>query len=170
MKKFGIIPFLFILMFAALENTLAQDAEVIYIPDEYQFEEKARVRGKNKDECGIQTHLASQIADGAKSVYAKVVRERPTSGKYHVLEVEITEAQGAGGGAWSGPKSMSCAGKLLDQDGKRLGDFTATRFTTGGAFGGFKGTCSMFKRICKAFGKDVSTFLVDPDTAVHLGD
>jgi hypothetical protein len=158
------------LLFFVPATAMAQDAEVIYVPEQYEFQKGVRVRGKTKEECNIQTHLASYMADGARKVYSKVVRERPKSGKYHVLEVEITEAQGAGGGAWSGPKNMSCQGKLLDQDGKRIGDFTMTRFTTGGFMAGVKGTCTMFKRISKAFGKDISIFLADPDTALHFGD
>lgn len=158
------------LIFTPSMVSYAGDADVLYVPERIEFQKSAKVRGKNKDECNIQTNLANYIATNAKRVYGKVVRERPKSGKYHVLEAEVLSAEGAGGGSWSGPKSMEMQGKLVDQNGKRIGDFTATRFTTGGVFAGVKGTCTMFKRICKAFGKDIATFLADPDTAVHLGD
>lgn len=170
MKHFKCLRMALMITFLAVGTLYAQDAEVIYIPDTYDYQEGLRVRGKTKEECNLQTHLANNVASGAKKAYAKVVREKPTSGKYHVLEMEITGVEGAGGGSWSGPKTMQAQGKLLDQSGKRLGDFTISRYTTGGVMGGLTGTCTMFKRICKAFGKDIATFLVDPDTAVHLGD
>jgi hypothetical protein len=89
--------------------------------------------------------------------------------KGKVLLVEITGVTAPGGGAWSGAKSMSIAGKLYD-NGKMIGDFTGMRYSGGGFFGGYKGTCSIIGRCSKTLGKDVATWLKNPTSGAHLGD
>ncbi len=39
-----------------------------------------------------------------------------------------------------------------------------------GAFGGFKGTCSILGRCIEALGKDIATWLKDPEMDSQLGD
>jgi hypothetical protein len=40
----------------------------------------------------------------------------------------------------------------------------------GGAFGGFKGSCSVLGRTVKALGKDIAQWLVQPAKGSQLGD
>jgi hypothetical protein len=60
-------------------------------------------------------------------------------------------------------------GKLY-QDGKEIGAFTGRRNSMGGAFGGFKGSCSVLGRTVKALGKDIAQWLVQPAKGSQLGD
>ncbi len=54
------------------------------------------------------------------------------------VRVQITHVLGVGGGAWSGPKSMSIEASLVE-NGKVTRSTKLTRSTTGGAFGGVQG-------------------------------
>ncbi len=128
----------------------------------------ANISGKVKDECKLDTQLASFIkSNEASVVLTDESLSEKSSGK--VLLLEITNVQATGGGAWSGPKSVSVAGKLFD-NGKQVGDFTASRYTTGGAFGGFKGTCALVGRCVKSLGKDIGQWLKNPAPGSSLGN
>jgi len=58
----------------------------------------------------------------------------------------------------------------LYKNGKRQAGFTASRVSGGGAFGGFKGSCSVLGRTVKILGSDVSLWLLHPVDGAHLGD
>jgi hypothetical protein len=86
-----------------------------------------------------------------------------------VLELTISQVHAPGGGAFSGAKSMTVKGVLRD-NGKEIGSFTATRYSGGGVFGGYKGTCAIVGRCAKAIGKDIAQWLEDPKKGSELGD
>ena len=86
-----------------------------------------------------------------------------------VLEMEITEVHAPGGGAFSGAKWMTVNGNLYDR-GKSIGSFRAKRYSTGGAFGGFKGTCAIIGRCSKAIGDDIARWMAAPTPNANLGD
>ena len=83
--------------------------------------------------------------------------------------MEITEVHAPGGGAFSGPKWMSVKGELYDR-GKQIGSFRAKRYSTGGAFGAFKGSCAIIGRCTKAIGQDIAGWLGAPTQNAQLGD
>jgi hypothetical protein len=64
---------------------------------------------------------------------------------------------------------MEVTGTLM-QDDQAVAAFRAKRFTTGGAFGGFKGTCSIIGRTTKAIGRDIAAWLQNPVDGAELGD
>lgn len=165
MKKVWILSTT-ILMFTAS----AFCGDVLYVPAKFRYMDGLHVRDSIKNDCALEQFLADDVTDNAHSAYKSVVREKPTSGSYHILDIEITEVFGPGGGSWSGAKNMNIRGTLKDSSGKSLGSFTATRFSTGGVMGGFKGTCGILRRITKALGKDVATFLVAPEEGVRMGN
>jgi len=164
-------PFILAAALTALSfsSAFAGDADTLYIPASVPYMEGLRVRQNIKDDCALEQRIADDVAHNAGSVYSRVVREKPT-GAHHVLEMEITDVFGAGGGSWSGPKNLEVRGTLKDQSGKSLGTFTARRYSMGGVMGGLKGTCGILRRISKALGKDIATFLVAPEHGVSLGD
>lgn len=132
----------------------------------------ANVTAAVKAECQLDTKLASFIDSyGESSGVDVVLTDKPLSrkSKGKVLLVEITNVQATSGGIWSGAKSVSVSGKLY-KNGKQIGDFTGSRYTGGGAFGGFKGTCSLVGRCVKTLGKDIGEWLKNPAKGSHLGD
>jgi hypothetical protein len=134
------------------------------------FKNDAYIRDAVKQECDLTGKLAQFVEQFAASHYASIVTDSNTApSDAQVLTMEIEEVQGAAGGAWSGAKSVVVKGSL-SQKGKLLGDFKARRYSGGGMFGGYKGTCAILGRCAKALGKDVAEWLDHPTSQAVLGD
>jgi hypothetical protein len=86
-----------------------------------------------------------------------------------VLTIEIVNVHGTGGGAYSGAKSVVIEG-TLQENGKVIGTFEGSRYSGGGFWGGFKGTCSILGRCVKALGNDVAIWMENPYKGAKLGD
>jgi len=149
---------------------LAYGVDTLVIPQKIAYTAGLDVRDAVRNECRLEEKLLEFIKENAKGAYANLVYEKPTSGEYHVLAAEIVAVVGGGGGAWSGAKAVKIKGTLTDQAGKVLGTFDAGRYSGGGAFGGYKGTCAILGRCTKTLGKDVAAWLVSPAMDSHLGD
>lgn len=89
--------------------------------------------------------------------------------KGKVLDIKIINVHGPGGGAYTGAKYVAIEGKLIE-NGKVKSSFIGARYSGGGFYGGFKGTCSILGRCVKALGKDVGKWLRDPKDGARLGD
>ena len=61
-------------------------------------------------------------------------------------------------------------GASRERVNKAIASFRAKRFSTGGAFGVFKGTCSIIGRCTKAIARDISDWLKHPVDGAELGD
>ena len=121
-------------------------------------------------ECGLEQKVPEFVQEFAKKGFDNVVLADTVSAKTtgKALSMKITDISGAGGGAWSGPKHVTIEGTLW-QNGKVAGTFRASRYSGGGAFGGYKGTCAILGRCAKALG-DVATWAIAPSMNAVLGD
>ena len=99
----------------------------------------------------------------------RLIEEIEAGLKAKGLDIEIVAMMGAGGGMWSGPKQMTVVGTLTE-GGAVVGTFRARRTTTGGAWGGYKGTCSLLGRVGKALAKDIGDWLRAPTNDARLGE
>ena len=134
------------------------------------FNKDADVRDAVKQECDLNGKLTQFIKENASGQYANIVTGSNIGpADAQVLTVEIKEVLGTAGGAWSGPKMVLIKGSLTEK-GKVLGDFKARRYSGGGMFGGYKGTCAILGRCVKALGKDVAEWLAHPAPQAVLGD
>lgn len=134
------------------------------------FAEGSGASNDVKESCKLDTRLPQFIEDFAKRGVEVVIGPDPgddAEGK--ILYLEFSNIVGFGGGAWSGAKSVTVRGELKE-NGETIGSFTAARYTSGGAFGGFKGTCSMLGRCIKSLGKDIATWLKKPTMHAMLGN
>lgn len=126
-----------------------------------------------KRECIIDKQLPEFVESYASGYDIAVVRDskkakqQRASGK--VLELEFSQIYGQGGGAWSGAKSVTVRGTLRE-NGKKIGSFVGTRVSGGGAFAGYKGTCSILGRCVKTLGDDIARWLQAPSMNARLGD
>ncbi|MDH3212208.1 MAG: hypothetical protein OEM05_06960 [Myxococcales bacterium] len=128
------------------------------------YAQGVEVRQAVRDECQLETKVPGYIAQFGSDV---VLVDQLGGGR--VLELAITEVHAGGGGSFSGPMWMTVTGTL--REGRRVvGTFRAKRFTTGGAFAGFKGTCSIIGRSTKAIGRDIAAWLENPGMDSKLGD
>ena len=133
---------LFILL--AVSASAHADGVTLVAPVTYAVE--ASVVTKVRQECQLENRLAADI---------NAALANTTTPAGEALRVTILDVMGVGGGAWSGPKSISLRVELM-KDGKVERSTRLTRTTGGGAFGGFKGTCAILERDSATLGKDVA--------------
>ncbi len=148
----------------ALMATLSHAADRIGIPAEVPYHSDTIAPSKVRAECDLGAKVANFIRKYNRDVE---VSDNPAEG--HYVDMSITQVHAPGGGAWSGPKWMEVTGTLM-KDGITVASFRAKRFSTGGAFAGFKGTCAIIGRCTKAIGKDIGEWLKDPRDGAELGD
>lgn len=126
-----------------------------------------------KTECIIDQQLPEFVESYASRYDIAVVRDnvkankKSASGK--VLKLEFSQIHGTAGGAWSGAKSVTVKGTLME-NGKKVGSFVGTRYSGGGAFATYKGTCSILGRCVKTLGNDIAAWLQAPSMNARLGD
>lgn len=149
----------------------AQAADTVTLPKPVPYAADNEIAGNIKRECKINEQLSDFIAQNAKAngietSFADSVNPQMPG---RVLDVQITDAVSEGN-AWIGHhKSTTAKGKLY-QDGKLVGSFRAKRNSMGGAFAGYKGSCSVLGRTVEALGKDIGVWLAAPGMDTDLGD
>ncbi len=149
----------------AAENTATSVAGKDLVIKTIVFSNPDEIRSAIKNECMLVEKLTSFIEDNVKGAYNIV----ESSADADVLEVQISAVHGNSGGAWSGSKMVQIKGELKRKDGTAT-VFKAKRFSSGGAFAQFKGTCSILGRCVKTLGKDVGQWLQEPVNNALLGD
>ena len=143
---------------------------VLVISDQIPFSPDAEVRQAVRDDCRLPVKLSQFIKQYAADYSSQIISDSGKAPKgTRVLIAEIYNVTGGGGGTWSGGKSVSVRGRL-EQDGKIIGTFKGRRFSGGGVFGGYKGTCSIMGRCVKALGRDIAEWLRQPTNNAILGD
>ncbi len=163
------IALLFVLAAGALVvMTPPASAQATKVPRSIPFANNAAVPDAVRSQCELQTKVPEFLAQSAGSS-VELVDGAPSRKQGRVLEMEITEVHAPGGGAFSGPKWMGVNGTLYDR-GKQIGSFRAKRYSTGGAFGAFKGSCAIIGRCAKAIGQDIAGWLGAPSQNAQLGD
>jgi len=135
-----------------------------------EFNKDAYIRDAVKQECKLIDKLTLFIEENAATQYAQIITDSAAIPEdAQVLSIEIGQVQGAAGGAWSGPKQVLINGTLT-KNGKVLGDFKARRYSGGGMFGAYKGTCAILGRCVRTLGSDVAKWLTHPTSKAMLGD
>ncbi len=132
------------------------------------FAEGAFVRPAIKTECKLEDRLPLSIQESARKqgIEVALVDALPSSGR--VLEIAISDAIETGN-AWTGrQKGLVIQGRLLE-NGVVVGNFRGRRMTSGGMFGGYKGTCAFFGRCAKTLGRDVADWLKSPGKDASIG-
>jgi hypothetical protein len=154
-----------------LSAPFAHADQVVNLQSPTPYADGAAIAGNIKRECkiteqlpefvrqygrdhGIEVHLQSQVSATAPG---------------RVLVLEITDAMSEGNAFIGHRKFATVKGKLY-QNGVEIGDFTGRRNSMGGAFAGFKGSCSVLGRTVKALGEDIAVWLTQPARDGLLGD
>jgi hypothetical protein len=128
------------------------------------YDPTASVVDKVKQECKIEEQLTTDVSEAfRKNKIGPTVTTADGAGE--VIKVRITHVLGVGGGAWSGPKAITVHADLM-KDGKVERTTRINRWTTGGIWGGFKGTCSILNRSSAAIAKDLVKWAKDPSYSV----
>jgi hypothetical protein len=117
-----------------------------------------------KDECHIDDMLTHRVGDALRRLNRGgdgTIDANGAPGDAEVLRLQITYVMGVGGGAWTGPKAISLSADLID-NGKVVRHTKFKRWSVGGMWGAFKGTCSILDRTGVAISKDLARWVHNP--------
>lgn len=147
----------------------AQDVKVAkHIP----YQDDAEIQSNVRQECtDLGSKLARFIQEYAKAqkITVSLVDRLDTGAEGRVLKVEITDAVSMGN-AFTGHHKFTAVRGELYENGELISSFRAKRNSMGGAFAGYKGSCSVLGRTTKVLGKDIASWLTHPAENARLGD
>jgi hypothetical protein len=112
-------------------------------------------------ECNLDRKIPQQIAWWAP---VPVVLAERAEGSARVLRLEVTDIFAPGGGKWSGPKSVTLHGDMIE-NGVVTASFDAQRTTIRGF-----GTCDMLDVIADALARDIRPWIAAPRLGSRLGE
>ncbi|MBT1443663.1 hypothetical protein KJI95_03880 [Shewanella sp. JM162201] len=134
---------------------------MFYIESNIPFKDSDEIVSKVKEEC---TALGSQFADSIvkygnkQKLQIKSVDALPTQGT--VVKVTINSVISEGNANPFNPhRKQVFATATLMVDGKAADSNTFSRFSGGGFWGGFKGSCSVLQHTVNTLGNDVAKWL-----------
>lgn len=156
----------FALLFAAQAS-----AQALQVQRPVPYSEDGDIADNIKQECKINEQLADFIQEYAKKNGIEVTF---TGGPVdtaagRALDVRITNAISMGNAFMGHQKGTTVAGTLYE-NGQKVASFKARRHSMGGAFAGYKGSCSVLGRTVKAIGEDIAGWLKAPTDGAKLGD
>lgn len=160
-----------LLCIAALPALAQEAVKSVVIGEEAPYANKDTIDTAIVAECALPkrvTELLTQALTKAGIEHKTVADPKPGAGA-NVLQLEIAQAQSAGNAFVGHFKGVTVTGKLF-QNGKQVATFVATRKSSGGAFGGFKGSCAILGRCAQAIGSDIARWLGSPVDGAKLGD
>lgn len=142
----------------------------VTIPAMIPFTEGKPIAANIKNECTLGQQLSEFVASSAAG---KVDVQRSDSvspeSPGQVLMIEITDSVSAGN-AFIGHRKYTQIMGTLYNNGKKVSSFTGHRNSMGGAFAGFKGSCSVLGRTVEALGQDVARWFGNPQQGASIGD
>lgn len=143
--------------FAGERRQVLLETPVAYASD-------AGVVERVKDECHIDDMLTRRVGEALARLNRTgdgTIAANSAPGDAQVLRLQITYVMGVGGGAWTGPKAISLSADLID-NGKVARHTKFRRWSVGGVWGAFKGTCSILDRTSVAISKDLRRWVANP--------
>jgi len=146
-----------VLLSALAASLGASAAERLYLQTPVQFAPGTFAPQAVRNECELERHLVDDASTQITKGYGRVelASVGDDVGNDKVVKITITNAWGAGGGAWSGPKSLQVLAEL-QQGGATLSSASFRRSTSVGLM---RGTCGMFHKVTKELGEDVADWL-----------
>jgi hypothetical protein len=147
-------------------------AQTVQVQSSIPYAEDAEIGNKVRNEC---TQLNTQLAEFTQEfgrengIEVQLVETLDTAAEGRVLQMEIVDAVSMGN-AFIGHQKYSRVRGVLFENGEQIADFRGRRNSMGGAFAGYKGSCSVLGRTVKALGKDIAQWLANPQDGAQLGD
>lgn len=149
-------------VFAVALATPAFAADRVVLLAPVTYTQDSSIVQKVKDECRPEEQVARAMSSALNKKYgggSPISSETEANGA-QVMRMQVSHVLGVGGGGWSGPKAITVQVELLE-NGKVVRKTRANRWSTGGMWGGFKGTCSILDRCAVALAKDLSRWAGD---------
>ncbi|MCX9156403.1 hypothetical protein OPU71_09740 [Niveibacterium sp. 24ML] len=151
---------------AFAQSAFAADRVVLMTPVTYTPD--SSIVQKVKDECQPEQQVARQVESALNKKFGggSPITSLADANGAQVMKIQVSHVLGVGGGAWSGPKAITVYVDLLE-NGKVVRKTRVNRWSTGGMWGGFKGTCSILDRCAAALAKDLTRWAADPNVKLE---
>ena len=135
------------------------------------YQEGHRIKRNILEECTLDRALPGFVKQYTieRNIDVETVDKLDPAGSGANLVIEIADAVSEGNAFIGHNKYTKIVGTLY-QDGVKTASFEAARHSSGGAFAGFKGSCSVLGRTVKTLGVDVAEWLSKPWKNAYLGD
>lgn len=156
---------------ATSSDSIAPAVKAVTIAKIIPYKKGAPIAVNIRQECNLNSQLSEFIQSYGQERSIGVARTARinTKEKGNTLHVEIVNAVSQGN-AFLGHRKFTQVEGTLYEKGKKIAAFTAARFSGGGFFGGYKGSCSVLGRTVKTLGKDIAGWLANPVDGIHMGD
>jgi hypothetical protein len=151
--------------------SFAANADSVQMQRPIPYSDDGDIADNIKQECKINEQLADFVQQDAKrqGVDVQFSSDPLDTATGRVLELRITNAISMGN-AWIGHQKATSAVGTLYENGTKVASFKARRHSMGGAFAGYKGSCSVLGRTVEAMGEDIGNWLKSPVDGAKLGD
>lgn len=163
------VPMLVLSLALSCATAVAQPVRMAH---DTPYADDAEISQKVRSECvklGGQLPAYTREFGAESGVDIELVGTLDTAAPGRVLQVEIVDAVSMGN-AFIGHQKYARIEGTLYEDGRKVASFKGRRNSMGGAFAGYKGSCSVLGRTMKALGKDVADWLKNPTDGARLGD
>ncbi|WP_116139247.1 hypothetical protein [Trinickia diaoshuihuensis] len=159
-------------LWLACANVFAGERRPVLLETPVTYASGAGVVDRVKDECHIDELLAHRVGDALGRLNRTgdgTIDANSAPGDAQVLRLQISYVMGVGGGAWTGPKAISLSADLID-NGKVVRHAKFKRWSVGGVWGAFKGTCSILDRTSVIISKDLRRWVHNPHYVIKDDD
>lgn len=156
----------------AVLSPMAASAQALQLQRPVPYAADNDIADNIKAECKIDEQLADFVKQSVADAGGGEVQfsSGPVdTGKGRALQLEILDAVSMGN-AWMGHQKYTKVKGTLYEGGRKVAAFKARRNSMGGAFAGYKGSCSVLGRTVEALGQDIATWLKSPTDGANLGD
>ena len=135
-------------------------AEPLLVSPSADYAANNSVPDNIKNECKLPSAQTESVlaALTAAGISAQAAPSAAVPAKGRFLKLEITDAISAGS-AFVGHKKQVTTAAHLFVNGKEVAQTTKTRDSMGGAFGGYRGSCSVLHRCTNTLGKDIADWV-----------
>jgi hypothetical protein len=118
------------------------------------------IADKVKAECGLgETQTEAVLKHlGAAGIAAQAAGSDAVPAKGRFLQLRIESAISGGNGFVGHHKQVTTSARLFE-NGKEIAQTTQSRDSTGGMFGGYKGSCNVLRRCALVVGKDIAAWV-----------
>lgn len=155
---------------AAPMSSARASSNVIFVSQEMRYADPAMIAMPIMTECRLPQQGVELLETAARREGFNLVRDDQAvkARRGRALHVEITNVISSGNAFIGHSKQVMVRGRLFE-DGKEVGNFQGMRTSMGGAFGGFKGSCSVLGRCLETLSKDITLWLKNPAKDSRIG-
>lgn len=147
-------------LFVALIPFASFAEAVLLVSPSADYAANSSVPENIKTECTLPAAQTESVlaALTAAGIAAQAAPSAAVPAKGRFLKLEITGAISAGNMFIGHRKQVTTAARLF-VDGKEVAQTSKTRDSSGGFFGGYKGSCSVLHRCTNTLGKDIADWV-----------